>query len=303
MSDFSRRAFFARAAQVAVGVAGLLAGCSAPAATTPTTGPTSASTTPPKPVSTATAPGVAIAPATAATSVSPATAVPSTAAAAPKATASASGGPPAQLAVVRGDKPAAITRAAVEALGGIGQFVLPGQRVLVKPNICTSRAPEYAATTNPEVVATVVALCLEAGAAKVVVMDQGFSGANTSYRVSGIEAAVKAAGGEMEVYSRLKLKKTPIPQGKDIKSWSIYEDALTYDVLINVPIGKSHDVADLTLGMKNLMGLIDDRGGFHGNIGQRLADLGTVIRPKLIIVDAVRILVRNGPTGGNLRDV
>lgn len=179
----------------------------------------------------------------------------------------------------------------------------PGQRVLIKPNICVSREPQYAATTNPEVVATLVTLCREAGAAKVVVFDQGFSGVSTAYKVSGIEAAVTAAGGEMGTFSRLKYKTTPIPQGKDIKSWSIYEDALTYDVLINVPIAKNHDLAQLTLSMKNLLGVVDNRGGFHSNIGQRLADLGTVVRPQMVLIDAVRILVRNGPTGGNLNDV
>ncbi|MHB1133580.1 MAG: DUF362 domain-containing protein [Chloroflexota bacterium] len=307
MSRITRRALLARAATVAFGAAGLLAGCSAspsqpaPAAATaaPTTQPAASRALASRPVSAA-ATSVASAP----VATSPATAavpaaVPTVS---PVATATASGGPLAHVAVVQGDKPAAITRKAIEALGGIGQFVKPGQRVLIKPNICVAQAPEYAATTNPEVVGAIVALCKEAGAARVLVVDYPF-GANTAYRISGIEAAVKAAGGEIEPVSRLKFKKVALPEGKDIKSWAVYEDALTADVVINVPIAKDHNLATLTLGMKNLLGIVDDRGAFHSNIGQRLADLTSLIRPELTVIDAVRILLRNGPTGGNLRDV
>lgn len=301
VATLKRRSFLVRTAQLALGTAGLLAGCGSG------TAPPKAS--PAAVAPTATAPDPPLAPtavvraqATAIAESSPArtdTAVPT----APAATARPTGEAAPQLVVATGLGPEAITRAAVNALGGIERFVRPGQRVLIKPNICTSRAPEYAATTNPVVVATLVTLCREAGADRVLVVDNPFSGVNTAYRTSGIEAAVKAVGGDIETMSRLKYRKTEIPLGKDIKVWSIYEDALTYDVLINVPIAKNHNLATLTLGMKNLMGLIDNPGAFHSNIGQRLADLGTVVRPHLILVDAVRILTRNGPTGGNLQDV
>ena len=277
MSTITRRAFFSRAAGLGLSVVGLLGGCSAaPSAPTAAAAGAVAAATPALP-STATRPpaaGSAAVTAVARTAAPPppTRADTSTAAAtpAPTSTVSASGGPTPHLAVVRGDNPAAITRKAVEALGGIGQFVKPGQRVLIKPNICTPQAPEYAATTNPEVVATLVSLCKEAGAARVLVLDYPFGG-NAAYRVSGIEAAVKAAGGDIEQATRLKFKTTPVPQGKDIKSWPIYEDALTYDVLINVPIAKNHNLATLTLSMKNLMGLVETRGAIHNNIGQRLA--------------------------------
>ncbi len=297
MPGLDRRTFLARLAQSALLVAGLTSGCSnpSPAAPSPTKPlPTATSqptpTQPPSPVPTK----AAAAPASPAASGPTATPTP-----APTATAVT----PPDIAVAHGSQAQAITRAAVDALGGIGRFVKSGQQVLIKPNICTSREPQYAATTNPEVVAALVTLCREAGAGRVVVMDGGFSGMATSYRVSGIEAAVKAVGGETVVISRLKFRDTPIPQGKDIQSWSIHEDALDSDVLINVPIAKTHDLARLTLGMKNLMGLVESRESLHRNLGQRLADLGTVIKPTLVVVDAVRILTRNGPTGGNLADV
>lgn len=209
------------------------------------------------------------------------------------------------LVVARGGKPAAMVQAAIKALGGIERFVKKGDDVIVKPNICVAfHTPEYAATTNPEVVGALVALCLGAGAKRVRVMDLPFGGtAEQAYVRSGIGEAVRSAGGQMELMADMKYREVDIPGGIDIKKWPVYGDALDADVLIDVPIAKHHNLARLTLGMKNLMGLIQDRGQLHTNIGQRVADLTSLLRPKLTIVDAVRILMNHGPTGGNLDDV
>jgi len=209
------------------------------------------------------------------------------------------------LSVARGESPAAIVETALKALGGIERFVKPGDDVIVKPNICVAHHTyEYAATTNPEVVATLVRLCLGAGAKRVRVMDLPFSGTpEAAYARSGIGEAVQAAGGQMEVMAQMKYRDTPIPEGRDITSWLVYRDVLEADVLIDVPIAKHHSLARLTLGMKNLMGTILSRNRFHRNLGQRIADLTSLVRPTLTVVDAVRILVAHGPTGGDLNDV
>lgn len=214
-------------------------------------------------------------------------------------------GDQAYLAVVRGADPAEITRRALAALGGIERFVKAGHEVIIKPNICVDyHPPEYAATTNPTVVATLVTLCLGAGARRVRVMDMPFGGTpQSAYAVSGIGEAVAAAGGEMEVMSRLKFVNTAIPEGREITEWEIYQDALKADVLINVPIAKHHSLARLTLGSKNLLGLVSQPNGIHRNLGQRVADLASLLRPTLTVVDAVRILANHGPTGGSLNDV
>jgi uncharacterized protein (DUF362 family) len=212
---------------------------------------------------------------------------------------------PAYLAVAHGSDPAAITRAAIDALGGIRGFVSSGYDVIIKPNICTDyHPPEYASTTNPTVVGTLVSMCLEAGAKRVRVMDYPFGGtARSAYAISGIADAVEAAGGEMHVMTQAKYKVVDIPQGKDITSVEIYPDILETDLLINVPIAKHHDATRLTLGGKNLMGTILDRGMMHFNLKQRIADLTSLVRPGLTVVDAVRILTNHGPTGGDLADV
>lgn len=212
---------------------------------------------------------------------------------------------PPDLAVARSGEPEALVRGALAALGGIERFVPRDAQVVIKPNICVAyHTYEYAATTNPWVVGALVKMCFEAGARSVRVMDSPFGGtAEDAYAISGIADQVKAAGGEMVFMSRMKFVPTEIPQGQSLKKSNVYDDALKADVLIDVPIAKHHNLARLTLGMKNLMGLIQDRPAIHANLGQRLADLASLIRPKLIVVDAVRILTANGPTGGNLNDV
>ncbi len=209
------------------------------------------------------------------------------------------------LAVARGADPDAITQAAVAALGGMERFVKSGSDVIIKPNICVSyHPPEYAVTTNPQVVAALVKMCKGAGASRIRVMDMPFGGTpESAYTNSGIKDAVEAVGGEMEVMSPIKYKKFAIPEGVDIGEWEFYQDIVEADVVIDVPIAKHHSLARLTLGMKNFLGVIRSPNMIHRNLGQRIADLTSLIRPTLTVIDAYRILMDHGPTGGSLDDV
>ena len=209
------------------------------------------------------------------------------------------------LVVARSGEPEAMVRRAIAALGGMERFVPRDASVIIKPNICVAyHTYEYAATTNPWVVGALVKMCLEAGARSVRVMDNPFGGtAEEAYEISGIAEQVKAAGGEMTVMSRLKFMPTDLPNAQELKQAAIYDDILKADVVIDVPIAKDHSLARLTLGMKNLMGTIRDREVIHSRMGTNLADLAGYIRPKLTVIDAVRMLMANGPTGGNLNDV
>ena len=209
------------------------------------------------------------------------------------------------LAVARGPNPTDLTRRAIAAIGGMERFVKSGADVIVKPNICVAyHSYEYAATTNPEVVGELVRLCLAAGAKRVRVMDNPFGGGvERAYAISGIKDAVEAAGGEMEVMSPVKYAESPIPDGQDLRSWTINQDLLEADLVINVPIAKHHNLARLSLGGKNLLGVVYRPNQFHRNLGQRIADLSSLVRPQLTVVDAVRTLMKHGPSGGNLDDV
>ena len=209
------------------------------------------------------------------------------------------------LAVARNGDPEVMTRRAVAALGGMEKFVPKGSQVVVKPNICVAyHSYEYAATTNPWVVAAIVKMALEAGAKSVQVMDSPFGGtADQAYEFTGIGEQVKAAGGEMVVMKDMQFQEHEIPGAANLKTVSINDLIYNADVLINVPIAKDHSLAQLTLGMKNLMGAIKHRERLHSYMAESLTDLNTILKPQLTIIDAVRILMANGPTGGNLDDV
>jgi uncharacterized protein (DUF362 family) len=209
------------------------------------------------------------------------------------------------LVVIRGGEPAILVERAMAAIGGIERFVPKGANVIIKPNICTAyHSYEYAATTNPWVVSALVKLCIGAGAKSVKVMDFPFGGTpEEAYAISGIADQVTAAGGEMVIMSGFKYISTSIRNGVSLKQTDIYDDFLKADVIINAAIAKHHGLARLTMGMKNLLGVVKDRPPLHYDLGQKLADLAGQIRPALTVIDAVRILMANGPTGGNLDDV
>ena len=208
------------------------------------------------------------------------------------------------LAVVRGDSPSIITRKAIEAIGGMGRFVRPGDTVVIKPNIGWDREPKYAANTNPDVLAELIRLCRAAGAKKVKVFDNTCNAAALCYANSGIADAVKKAGGHISHINMDKFVPGRFPEGSAMKAWPVYRDAVECDCFINVPIAKHHGLSKLTLSMKNLMGVCGgNRGEIHWNIDSKLPDLTRFINPDLTVIDAYRILLRNGPSGGSLKDV
>lgn len=208
------------------------------------------------------------------------------------------------LAVARGNDPAANTRLAVGMLGGMGRFVKRGSKVVVKPNILTAQEPQYAATTNPAAVAAVVSMCWEAGAKSVKVLDLPTAPIRQAYEVSGIQSAVRKAGADMKVLSDRDFERIAIPHGRVLTSWPLLVDIFDADVVINMPCAKTHGLAVLTLSMKNLMGVMgSERGTVHDNFTQKIVDVNSLIKPHLIVLDAYRMLVRNGPSGGDLSDV
>jgi uncharacterized protein (DUF362 family) len=196
-----------------------------------------------------------------------------------------------------------LTRQAIDALGGMGRFISRGDVVWVKPNIGWDRRPEQAATTNPDVVATLVEMCYQAGAKKVLISDNTCQPAIRTFPRSGIQAAAEKAGARTLFLDERKFRKMPL-KGKLLSEWELYADMIEANKLINVPIVKHHSLCKATLGMKNLMGIAGGaRNRFHQDISKTLADLAAFIRPTLVVLDAVRVLAANGPTGGSLADV
>jgi uncharacterized protein (DUF362 family) len=208
------------------------------------------------------------------------------------------------VAVAEGTDWAAITLRAITALGGMKAFVKPGNTVVVKPNIGWDRKPEYAANTHPLVVKAIVDECVKAGAKRVKVFDNTCNDPRRCYENSGIQATLKGLRNvEMKHVERERFKNTKI-NGSFLKEWELYDEALSADVLINVPIAKHHGLTGLTLGLKNMMGIMGgNRGYIHRNMEDALADLNQTVRSWLTIIDATRILLDHGPQGGSLKDV
>ena len=195
----------------------------------------------------------------------------------------------------------------LDSLGGMSKFVRPGDKVVIKPNIGWDRSPEHAANTNPVVVKALAEQALEAGAAKILVFDRTCNEKRRCYKNSGIVDALQSLKSRKIKHEHIDSRKfipVEIERGKSLTKMEIYRDALEADSYINVPVAKHHGLSTLTLGLKNSMGVIGgNRGALHHNLGQKLADLATVIQPTVTVVDATRILLRNGPQGGNIQDV
>ncbi len=209
----------------------------------------------------------------------------------------------ARLAIVRNGAPAAMVDAALAALGGMSAFVSDGDKVLVKPNMGWDRAPEFAANTNPEVVARVVELCLEAGAKRVTVMDFTCNDARRCYTNSGIQAAAEAAGARVLHVDKERVTRVDFG-GEVIHEWDVFDEMVDVDVRVNVPVAKHHSLARVTLGMKNWMGCTaGSRPRMHQKINRSIVDLAAWFRPAVTVLDGYRILTANGPSGGRATDV
>ena len=215
--------------------------------------------------------------------------------------------PPPVVAKVIGANYARITGEAVQALGGMKKFVNPGEVVVIKPNMSFDRPPELGANVHPEVVRQVVELCLEAGAKRVKVFDHPAYDPRKSYKISGIEAAVKGIRDgrvSLDFVDERRFVQVKAEKAKILKTWHYYRDVLEADRFINLAVAKHHSAAGLTMCLKNMMGAIGgNRRALHVSLPQNIADMNLILRPDLHILDATRILVRNGPSGGRPEDV
>ena len=214
----------------------------------------------------------------------------------------------ADLAIARGEMVDVPTLAAdlvgkaLDALGGMKRFVSRGEVVAVKPNIGWDRLPIHAANTNPDVVGAVIEQAFNAGAKKVIVADGSCNDPDRCYQRSGIWRKAYSLGAEV-VLPAEHLFRTMRMNGEILDEWPIFATLIEVDKVINVPVAKHHNLARFTCGMKNWYGIVGGRRNrLHQSIDVSIADLATFVRPSLVVVDAMRVLVRNGPQGGNIDD-
>ena len=208
-----------------------------------------------------------------------------------------------QMAVVRGDSPDAMARAAVSALGGMSVFVSKGDRVAIKPNASWDRSADQGADTHPEIVGALTAMALEAGAREVVVFDNTIGEPRRCFARSGIGPAVEKAGGKIVFQGKGRFRTVDVG-GRAIGRAKIMVPLLEADKFINVPVVKHHGLSKLTAAMKNLYGVIGGvRSLLHVRLNRSIVDLARFAPPTLVVLDAVRVMVRNGPSGGRADDL
>jgi len=196
-----------------------------------------------------------------------------------------------------------LVRQVFDAAGGIKTFISKGDIVLIKPNLSWAYLPHFAATTNPDVLETVIVLCQEAGAKKVRFADNTIQNAGRCFATSGANAIAQKTGADL-IIPRDSLMRDMNLKGERLKSWPVFKPVVEADKIINLPIAKTHNHSGLTLGMKNWIGAVGgQRGALHQDIHQVIVDLAQFFKPTLTLVDAIRIMVSNGPSGGRQSDV
>jgi uncharacterized protein (DUF362 family) len=212
---------------------------------------------------------------------------------------------PYDMVAIKGGGAAEMFDKGIASLGGMKQFVKQNQTVVIKPNIGWDSTPERAANTNPDLVARIVEHCKRAGAKTVYVFDNTCAEGSRCYKMSGIEDAVKKAGGTMvSGRSESYYQQVTLSKGIKLKTAKVHELILESDVFINVPILKNHGGSTLSVAMKNMMGVVWDREFWHRNdLHQCIADFAAYRKPDLNIVDAFRVMKRNGPRGVSVADV
>ncbi len=203
------------------------------------------------------------------------------------------------LVIAKDGTPAQLLQAAMAPLGGMGRFVKKGQRVVIKANIAWARTPDQACTNNPDLLYALVKMCYENGASRVAVWDHTCDSHQFAFIRSGLKEAGQKAGAEvLSGHGRNAYKQVEIPNGRKLKTAEVLRDILEADIFINFPIPKHHFATELTLGMKNLVGIVWDMEQLHKiDIHQCIADVNSLRKPDLVVMDAIKILTANGPKG------
>lgn len=208
-----------------------------------------------------------------------------------------------QITLAKNEDHALALRMALDAMGGIGRFVRKGERVLLKPNVAWDRTPAQAVNTNPVLVGEMVRLCKAAGAIDVIVSDYGAHDANRVFSRSGVRSAVEHNGGRIFLPADDDFVEDDF-NGRFITAWPVLKSVFEVDRFINMPIAKHHGLVWGTASMKNFFGAIGGpRDNLHQQLDQAIVDLAAYFRPTLTVVDATRVLMRNGPGGGSVNDV
>lgn len=208
-------------------------------------------------------------------------------------------------AVAAGKSPEELIKAAIEAFGGQDLIIKRGDTVVIKPNLAWAREPEFAANTNPKALAATIRMAKDAGAAKVIVADHPCDSSAIAFEMCGAKEICESLGVPLVALETEARYQECDLGGKYVKQDAIAREILECDVYINMPCLKHHGATEVSLGIKNQLGVNWDRQQHHragkdsgaDNLHQNIADLARIVRPTLVILDATWALKSNGPKG------
>lgn len=209
------------------------------------------------------------------------------------------------MAIVQGTDRAACLRSGLDALGGIGRFIRPGDQVLLKVNAAFASAPLIGATTHPDLVSALARLCFDAGAKRVRVTDNPINDPDSSFRLTGIGRAAEEAGAELAFPKPAAFRPTTVRGGRFIRDWPLlHEPFAGVTKLIGIAPVKDHFRSGASMTLKNWYGLLGGRRNlFHQNVHGLIRELAILVRPTFVVLDGIESMLHNGPTGGSLEDL
>jgi len=193
-------------------------------------------------------------------------------------------------------------RKAIGLAGGLADIISSGGTVLIKPNVVNAYHPDTGATTDPRVCKSIAIMVKEIGA-KPIIVESSSIGADTeeAFQVAGY-LKLRDEGFEVIDLKKEENVTVPVPRGSVLKEISLPRIVVDADAIISVPRMKTHEQAKVTLSLKNMKGILPDifKRKFHLTFGifQGVADLCTVIRPALSVVDGIIAMEGLGPTEG-----
>jgi uncharacterized protein (DUF362 family) len=189
-------------------------------------------------------------------------------------------------------------------IGGLESIISPGDQVLLKPNLLCAANYQTGATTNPNIIFAVAELCREVGAKRVIIAEGAAIGNDTDQVFDVLGIRELAARYQCGLVNLLKdeFQYVVNPLGRKIKRIKLPRTFIESNVVINLPVMKTHDALAVTLGLKNLKGIIhsSDKKRFHKwGLAQAVVDLGHLALPELTIMDGTVALEGVGPVVGN----
>jgi uncharacterized protein (DUF362 family) len=212
---------------------------------------------------------------------------------------------PGKMAIIRGTDRAQMFDRGIKALGGMEAFIKKGERVLVKVNAAFATPASLGATTHPELLAAVAGMCLQAGAAQVLVTDNPINNPDSCFAITGLAEAARTSGAKIIAPSPGLFAPVSLTGGKLLQNWPVMAgvfQGVTRVIMVS-PV-KDHHRAGASLTLKNIYGFLGGRRNvFHQDINGIITELALLLKPSLCVLDGTVSMMTNGPTGGSLADL